>query len=167
MEFAIPIGTSVSLFKTLYHVITKIKRNRRLRGFYRVHYQNRTTPVVTSPEQIPNFLKLDIKWYDPDRLIIRSKDYDRAKLKKWKTWVGKITLYSDDYGNGWYKYLEGDEPGNHEIWPDGDGSIIVRVVDKGKAHPREYRDNDPATQKWVRVKDRDQLIRTFEKMLEA
>src|SRR5688572_21193353 len=121
MEATIPVGTSFNVIKWAFHIVTKINRNKRLRGYYLVHNQNSNIPVNKSPEGIPNFLKLGIKWYAPDTIRIRSKDFDKRYSGIWKTWIGKITLHEDDYGLGWYRYLEKDEPGNHEIWPRENG----------------------------------------------
>src|SRR5687768_13202817 len=113
---AVPVGASFNLLKYLYHLVSKRNRNKRLRGYYLVHNQNNSSPVNKSPEGIPNFLKISIKWYVPDTIKIRSRDYDKRYTQTWKTWIGKITLHDDDYGYGWYRYLGKDEPGNHEIW---------------------------------------------------
>ena len=110
-------------------------------------------------------MKISIKWCAPDTITIRSKDFDKKYSGVWKTWIGRITLDGDDHGFGWYRYLEKDEPGNHEIWPRENGDILVRVVDKGNANLKERKDNDPATQRWVKIEPNDPRIHIFEKML--
>ena len=161
----VPIGPLINILKFFAEPFRKLKRKRRLEGYYLVYHQNSTTPVVTSPEGIPNVLKLEIDFWKPNILKIRAKDFDRTYRNIWKTWEGRITMNDDIHGKGYYNYLENNEPGDHEIWCMAPGTIRVRITDKGKANLKEKRDNDPATQQWKKIDDNDPLIPKFQKML--
>ena len=141
----------------------KYKKYKKIIGYYLVCNQTEK-PFVNSPERVPNFLFIDVSLANPNVLITRSKDFDLRKLREWKTWRGEIEMKGRS-GTGYYVYDEGAETGTHTVVLKDENTIVVRVVDTGKAHPEKYTDNEPATQVWKKVKEDDPQIQKFKSML--
>ena len=120
-----------------------------LKGYYYVCDQNERIYNNNPPEGIPQFLRIDIDYGTPNVLNIISKDYDRKNFKCWKTWTNDIAMIGNE-GTGTYLYDKGNETGKHE-YLQGKNKIVVRVIDTGKADWKKNKDNDPATQTWIRV----------------
>ena len=153
-------------FRFLQGVVThffRFRKNKSLIGYYLVCGQN-GNPYINSPEKIPNFLRIDISVTNPNVLQIVSKDFDRHYTRIWKTWTGQIEMKGMS-GEGPYIYSEGAEPGQHKIYLKNNDTILVRVIDHGKANLAKGTDNEPATQVWKRVHDNDPLIDTFKSIM--
>jgi hypothetical protein len=161
----IPIGVVLNMLKFFISPFMKLNRKKKLQGYYMVYHQNGTTPIINSPERIPNVLKMEINFWRPNVLNIKAKDFDSTYRQVWKTWEGTITMVDDMYGKGYYNYLENNEPGEHEIWCIEPETIRVRVIDKGRANLKERKDNVPSTQQWKKVSNNHPLIETFKTML--
>jgi len=160
------IGPFIQALKWVYQPFASIRRNKGLRGYYLLHHQGQSSPIVNSPEGIPNFVKIDIDFFNPSLLTIKSKDYDKRYSRTWKTWNGRIIMDDKTHGKGYYHYVETVEPGDHEIWITSPGIITVRITDKGVANLKEGKDNISATQQWRRIEDNDPRINTFKQMFQ-
>lgn len=170
-DILINIAASI-IFLIIYEKIIKrlfiFSRYKDLRGYYLVCNQD-GTPINHSPEKIPNFLKIEIDWKNPNVLITKSLDFDNTFTKKWNMWMGKIVMneLTKDYGSGFYLYGEGAEPGLHEIFikDKETGTILVRVIDYGKANKKERKDNFPDLQNWKKVDKNDPLIEKLRRIM--
>lgn len=100
------------IFLVFYEKIIKrlfiLFKYRGLRGYYLVCNQG-GQPFYNSPDGLPNFLKIEISFWNPNVLVTKSKDFDKTYSNKWKTWTGKIIMneLTEDYGSGFYVYEEG------------------------------------------------------------
>ena len=114
------------VYETLIKRLFAFIKYKGLRGYYLVCSQGGQA-FYNSPDGTPNFLKIEISFWNPNVLVTKSKDFDKTYLKKWKMWTGKIVMneLTDDYGSGFYVYEEGAEPGLHEIFVNIKSRTIV------------------------------------------
>jgi hypothetical protein len=126
----------------------------KLIGYYLILTQDEQL-IINSPDGTPNFLKIVIRFKNPNVLITSAKDYDATYSKTWKTWNGEIVMdyFSQNYGSGYYLYKEGAEPGLHEIFVTDKTKmdILVRISDYGKANLKNRMDNLPSLQIWSKI----------------
>lgn len=160
------------IFLFIYEIIIKkayfLSKYNYLKGYYLVCSQN-GKEFRNSPNGIPNFLIIKINFWNPNVLVIISKDFDKTYSNQWKTWKGKIVMneLTDSHGSGYYLYDEGAEPGLHEIFVKDkiSGSILVRITDYGKGNLKDNLDNKSTLQNWKKIKSDDKLVNRFNKIL--
>lgn len=159
MAISFPFGSVPGVFKHF----AKFSRYKHLKGYYYVCSQQESK-FANSPEGTPNFVKISIGWLSPSTLRIVSRDFDRTNFNRWKTWTSEITM-NGHAGTGRYVYDIGNESGIHEVILQGKDKIIVRVIDTGKADWKRRKDNEPASQVWIRVNNDDPMLKIFKKLL--
>jgi|WetSurMetagenome_2_1015567.scaffolds.fasta_scaffold41760_2 hypothetical protein len=136
----------------LKNAFTYFLRFKSLKGYYIVCSQT-GDEFANSPKGIPNCLIIRIKFFKPNVLITYSKDYDKHYANIWKTWSGMISMDTSfkGHGSGYYIYVEGKEPGLHEVFLRDKNTFLVRITDYGKANLKNNTDNISTLQIWKRL----------------